>query len=124
MFGTAIAVFDGYARSVKRCSELIFGVKENNKSVYPLALIVVGVVSYIIIFVFSNKPSGFKALIDLATTISFLIAPLIAFVNFRLVGKDFISADAVPKTWLKVLSWLGLLFLTGFSILFIVIKLT
>ena len=71
---------------------------------------------------FRQDPKGFKQLIDLATTISFLLAPVIAIVNFRLVGKKYLPEEAVPPLWMKILSWMGIVFLTGFSLVFLVYK--
>ena len=57
-------------------------------------------------------------LVDLATTISFLIAPIIAFVNFRLVTGNHIPAEAKPGKFMRILSWAGIIFLTGFAVVY------
>ncbi len=118
MFGTSIAVFDGYSRSLERCVELTVSKRETIeiKHAYKFSLLIVGVGSFVIIAFFSQS---IKVLVDLATTISFLISPIIAIVNFRLVSRKYIDQEAVPPLWLKILSYLGLIFLTGFSIFFI-----
>ncbi len=122
MFGTSIAVFDGYARSLERSVELLFfendtTIRGGSSVIYKISLLVVGIGAYIIIAKFTQN---LKQLVDLATTISFLISPLIAIVNFRLVSSKYVRQDAVPPKWLKVLSYCGILFLTAFSILYIV----
>jgi len=61
-------------------------------------------------------------LVDLATTISFLIAPLIAIMNYRLVTGKFISKEAQPGIIIRLLSWSGILFLTLFGLYFIYLK--
>jgi len=122
MFGTCIGVLDGYARALERTSELLFYDEErakaalNNSNVYVLSLFVVAIGAFILISFFSNH---FKLLIDLATTISFLIAPLIAMANFRLVTWDGFPVGARPGLLMRVLSVLGILFLTGFSLFFV-----
>jgi Mn2+/Fe2+ NRAMP family transporter len=77
------------------------------------------VVSAIIIGVFT---SSMKTLLDFATVISFLAAPFFAYINFRVVKSDFLPKEYHPKKWLTILSWTGLIFLMGFSVLFIVSK--
>jgi Mn2+/Fe2+ NRAMP family transporter len=126
MFGTCITVFDGYARALERASELILLSKIEadtalkNRRMYNLSLIIVGIGSFLIIYFFADS---LKALVDLATTISFLIAPIIAIVNFKLVmGKD-IPESHKPKTVMRILSYLGIIFLTGFSLFFLYVKL-
>jgi len=126
MFGTSIAVFDGYARSLERTFELLFYPKEKqenllkDRSFYIISLLVVAAGSLVIIIGFTQN---LKQLVDLATTISFIIAPIVAIVNFRLVTGKYIAKDLQPPLWLKLLSYGGILFLIGFSLLFLVVKL-
>jgi len=122
MFGTCIAVFDGYARSIERTSTLLFLKKKGSfdtSKIYRLTLLIVGVGSFGIIF-FLGKHLG--ALVDLATTISFLIAPVIAIVNLRLVTGKYIVKEDQPKLWLRILSWGGIIFLTGFALYYAYMK--
>ena len=124
MFGTSIAVFDGYARSLKRTTELLFfknNETANNRNIYIISLLTLTLGGFIIIWKFG---SSLRFLIDLAMTISFLIAPLIAIINFRLVSKKYVDKDAIPPTWMKFLSWVGIVFLTGFSIFYINLNFT
>lgn len=131
MFGTSIAVFDGYSRALERCIELINSQtvvenKESNfkvtelKNAYQFSLLLVAIGAFIIIWKFTTD---LKTLVDLATTISFLISPIIAIVNFRLVSEKYIAKDKTPPFWMKVLSYLGIIFLVGFSIFYIYYKL-
>ena len=101
MFGTCIAVFDGYGRATKRIIEL-FGernkTKTSNKS-YPMAVITLIIGSFILIEIFSFR-GDFSILVNLATIISFLVAPVIAIFNHYLVTKK-IDDDFKPSPWLK-----------------------
>ncbi len=123
MFGTCIAVFDGFARSFERTIELLFLPEAENlstKKAYNLSLAVIGIGAFLIIFLLGKH---IKTLVDLATTISFLIAPLIAIVNFRLVTGNQVQKKDQPALWLKTLSWAGIIFLTGFALYFLAVKL-
>tara|TARA_B110000014_G_scaffold233979_1_gene197609 strand:+ start:4 stop:957 length:954 start_codon:yes stop_codon:yes gene_type:complete len=125
MFGTCIAVFDGYGRALKRSSELLFPVMIKNnesnisKSLYPLfiGLLILG--TFLLIWSFEGT-GDFGILVNIATIISFLIAPVIAIFNFILVQKKYIGKEATPPLWMSILSYLGILFLTGFSIYYLV----
>lgn len=122
MFGTCIAVFDGFARSFERTIELLFLPEEENlstKKAYNLSLSIIAIGAFLIIFLLGKH---IKTLVDLATTISFLIAPLIAIVNYRLVTGTDVKSEHQPKPWLKILSWAGILFLSGFALYFVWIK--
>lgn len=120
MFGTCIAVFDGYARSSQRIFELLF-LREGSTSrrVYNFSLLVTVGGALLVIAVFSGR---MKELVDLATTASFLVAPIIAAVNFHLVMGDRVGKEGRPKMWLQILSWAGLVFLTGFAAYYLFVR--
>ena len=124
MFGTIIAVFDGYSRSLQRTIELIFTKKDdktrtkfNNFYVFFLILLATG--SFAVIFQFENN---LKELVDFATVLSFVIAPIIAIFNFRLVTGKFLDKEHQPSVFLKILSLAGIIFLSGFAMLFLIMK--
>jgi len=124
MFGTSIGVFDGYARALERTSEIMFGIKGEvtaNRKAYLITLIITALGGFFIIFWFSSK---LLVLIDVATTISFLIAPIIAIANYYLVTGNRIDKEKQPSKLLHVLSILGIIFLTGFSILYLYMQTT
>ena len=124
MFGTIIAVLDGYSRSLQRTVELIFTKKEQKistkfRTLYVIFLLVISIGALVIIFQFENN---LKELVDFATVLSFLIAPVIAIFNFRLVTGKFLNKESQPSMLLKILSFAGIIFLSGFAIFFIVTK--
>ena len=118
MFGTCIAVFDGYARSASESIRLVQqnGIKNNKVYKIIIGLLVFG--STLIIYLFGSK---LKQLVDLATTISFLIAPFVAIANYTLVTKNF-DKKARPKRWLQILAITGIVYLIGFCLIFIYFK--
>ena len=120
MFGTCVAVFDGYARSASECIRLIKNKKSQNKRHYDILLWILITGSLAIIILFGNK---LKQLVDLATTISFMIAPGVAIANYKLVLGPYLTKDQAPPKWLKILSICGIIYLISFGLLFIYIKL-
>jgi Mn2+/Fe2+ NRAMP family transporter len=58
-------------------------------------------------------------MMDLATVISFLAAPVFAIINYKIVTSIEFPKDKQPKLWLKALSRMGIVFLVGFSIIYI-----
>lgn len=125
MFGTIIAVFDGYSRSLGRTIELMFEKPVDDeksffsKNMYIIIIFILGIGSLIVIFQFGNK---LKELVDVATTISFLVAPVIAIFNFKLVTGKYLDKNSQPPIWLKILSYSGIVFLIGFAIFFVVTR--
>ena len=119
MFGTCIAVFDGYARSVSECIRLVDQNKKNNRLYYDLILWILATGTFGIIYLFGSR---LKELVDLATTISFIIAPFVAIANYKLVSNLYLKPNDIPPDWLKYLAITGILFLSGFSILFLYVR--
>ena len=120
MFGTCVAVFDGYARSASECIRLIKNQESQNKRHYDILLWILITGSLAIIILFGNK---LKQLVDLATTISFMIAPGVAIANYKLVLGPYLTKEQTPPKWLKILSICGIIYLISFGLLFIYIKL-
>ena len=120
MFGTCIAVFDGYARSASECIRLVLNKNKYEKILYDFLIWLLVAGSTIIILQFGSK---LKELVDLATTISFLIAPFVAFCNYGLVLKPHLKDKNTPPRWLQYLAKIGICFLIGFSFIFILYKL-
>ena len=120
MFGTCVAVFDGYARSSSECIRLIRNQESQNKRHYDILLWILITGSLAIIILFGNK---LKQLVDLATTISFMIAPGVAIANYKLVLGPYLTKKQAPPEWLKILSLCGIIYLISFGLLFIYIKL-
>jgi Mn2+/Fe2+ NRAMP family transporter len=118
MFGTCIAVFDGYARAGRRVIILLQNnehLEETNHKLYSLLLVIIGAGALSIYYFFG---SSLKSLVDIATSISFLIAPIIAIVNFRLV-LNLEDKSARPGITLRWLSYLGIIFLSAFSLVYL-----
>ena len=124
MFGTILAVFDGYSRSLQRTAELIFSKNETKQHssfsiFYVIFLLVISSGSLIIVFQFGDN---LKELVDFATVLSFIIAPVIAIFNFRLVTGKFLDTNSQPSVYLKILSFAGIAFLFLFAFLFIITR--
>ena len=120
MFGTCVAVFDGYARSASECIRLVQNQNDSNKAHYDILIWILVIGSLGIILLFGSK---LKQLVDLATTISFMIAPMVALANYKLVSYPFLEKNAVPPTWLRNLAIIGIIYLIGFGLLFIYVRL-
>ena len=116
MFSTSLTVVDGYSRTVSHILKLLGFLTFSEKSVYRFLLFLMVLVSMLIIHFFG---SSLSFLVGLATTISFVIAPIIAIANLYLVKNQDFPKSEQPKTWLFVLSIGGFIFLTGFSVVYL-----
>lgn len=120
MFSTMLTVLDGYPRVLTAGCRLVWpGAEKLGKSPYWAFLIVMMAGA---LLVYSCLTSHMRTLVDFATTLAFLSAPLFAYLNCRVISSDKLPKAAAPPKWLHVLSWAGLVFLTCFSILFLVVR--
>ena len=120
MFGTILAVFDGYSRSFQRIVQILKkDESESSKKLYVIIVSILAIGSILIIMQFGDK---LKELVDFATTLSFLVAPIIGVLNHKLVIGKFLSKENHPSSWIKFLSICGIIFLTGFALFFIYTK--
>ncbi|NQX92197.1 MAG: divalent metal cation transporter, partial [Flavobacteriales bacterium] len=116
MLGTCIAVFDGYSRS------LTASIKElrlfsNQRNTEKTILLITMLGSLAIVIFFGNK---LTALVDVATSLSFLVAPFIALANLYLVTNKRMPSEAKPSVGLTVLSIAGVVYLFGFSLIYVI----
>jgi len=116
MASTTLTVVDAYPRSLENCINIIFTKTKENKNVYWIIISLMSLFSFVILMIFTDK---LKTMVDFATAISFLSAPIFGYLNYKLVTSDLMPEHAKPNMILKVLSWVGLIFLTLFSLFYI-----
>lgn len=116
MLGTCIACLDGYSRALARSYQSLQTLPSANLrrlEQMALALVSIGALTLILAF-----PGDIRTLVDVATTLSFVVAPVVAAANWYLVSRSPFPAEARPPKWLHLLAGLGLVFLIAFSVLF------
>ncbi len=116
MFSTTLTCLDASPRAMDRTLELLFN--RNYKRGY-LAWILLLVLGTIIIFFAFASEMGL--LVKIATILSFLTAPFYAIINYKLISSKHTPEASRPSLKLHILSWLGILFLIGFSIWYLTI---
>lgn len=117
MLSTTITVLDAYPRVLtsiyknicKKQSEN----KENNLTVYWILLIIAGT-SVIIVFLAKSMAH----MVNFATTLSFITAPIIAWLNFKVVTDKHMPINARPGKLLRFISWVGIIFFVGFTVVY------
>ncbi len=119
MFSTTLTVTDAYPRVSRRMLEVVVPKSFTTKddiAIYRTLLLVISLLSLGVLYFLGDQ---FTLMVDLATTLSFLTAPVLAYINYRLVTADHMPEHCVPRPWLKWLSRGGLIFLTGFALLYL-----
>lgn len=114
MLGTVVACLDGYSRSLAAAWESVMDVPPSARGERGV-LIGVSAGALLLILAF---PANITDLVDVATTLSFLVAPVIGGLNLYLVTRH-VPKEARPSAALQVWAWAGLLFLVGFAVLYL-----
>ncbi len=92
---------------------------EGDRRVYRFAfLLLCGGAMAILIF----GMGSFKALVDLATTLSFLTAPVLSWFNHRCVTGPEMPAAWRPRGAMRAWSWISILLQTAFAATFVLIQ--
>lgn len=128
MFSTTLTVIDGFPRALATLFAR-FRLEEDSatfemgqselKRTYWISLGVLGAGS---ILVLSVLLTSLKTLVDIATTLSFVTAPLLAWLNHRaVVGSEVREADR-PRPWLVAMSWSGIAFLGLFALFYVYLR--
>lgn len=113
MFGTTLTVIDGYSRSNVESLRILLRKKGTRASYLNIAFVAASVSGALIIFFFNN---ALGPMLKFAMIASFVTTPVFATLNLLLVLKG----EHKVKGGLLWLSLIGLLYLTAFTLLFIV----
>lgn len=125
MSSTTLTCLDAYPRVLKPATELLFPkLKKNDKDSWNwLSWFWLGILLSGTLVIISFFLKGMSFLVDLATTLSFLTAPILGYLNLRVVTGKNVAKENQPKPWLRTLAWIGLIVLTGFGIYYIIWRL-
>ncbi len=124
MFSTTLAVTDAYPRVIRAMIEVSGAASEDRSGMdldlhrgrYVAALLLVTIGALIIILYFGQR---FTLLIDFATTVSFLAAPVLAWINIRVITADFMPREHRPGPGMMRLAWTGFWFLVIFCLIWL-----
>ncbi|WP_340202625.1 Nramp family divalent metal transporter [Ascidiimonas sp. W6] len=111
MFSTTITTLDASPRAMAHTSKLLY---PNSKFTGYLFWILVLSIGTSVIFIFFL--SEMKLLIEIATILSFVTAPFYAIANYILITSKHTPKEHHPGLFMRILSITGILFLSGFSI--------
>ena len=130
MLSTSVTVIDGFPRVIAALVvqlRLAFAPQaasasvplEGDRHVYRISFAILCAGALAILF---WGMSSFTALVDLATTLSFLTAPLLAFFNHRAVHAPEVPRDQQPGAGMTAFSWVSIVLQTAFALYFLWFK--
>lgn len=119
MFSTTLTVLDAYPRVLTPTTELLFPAlyQRAGRTVLNVIWVVVLIGGTLLAMIFFS--GKMKVLVDVATTLSFITAPVLGYFNFKVVLGANMPKENKPGKLLQGLSWLGITSLSVFAIAFI-----
>ncbi|MBL7016072.1 MAG: Nramp family divalent metal transporter [Kiritimatiellales bacterium] len=122
MFSTSLTCIDGYPRALAASLQRMVPAWRTRFNLLHSATIVI--ITLLALAVVGCFDKSLKLMLNVAMILSFLAAPVFAVINYRIVTADFMPAADRPGKPMRILSWAGILFLAGFSLFFIVSRVT
>lgn len=123
MFSTTLTVMDGFPRSIARTVKVLrHGPPSKPREavddgpIYWVALTAVAALTLVVLGLFAGN---LTTMIDFATTVSFVTAPILGWLNLKAVTAPHVPLDARPGRGLVLLSWTGLVLLGGTAVAFL-----
>jgi Mn2+/Fe2+ NRAMP family transporter len=114
MFSTTLTTLDASPRAMAKTTALLFKKSSIFNYTFWIALLTIGT-----LFIFLFFASEMGLLIKIATILSFITAPFYAIINYKLISSRHTPKDWQPSNKMHVLSILGIAFLIGFGIWFL-----
>ena len=122
MVSTTVTCLDAYPRVLEPTAKIIVPKWNDDKNTKILRLISLGIVTAGTIIIFIFFLGNMKQMVDIATIIAFLTAPVLGWLNLKVISSDNVPEEAKPGKFLIVLSWIGLFFMIVFGLYFIYIE--
>lgn len=118
MFSTTLAVTDAYPRVMSalwRERQEQLSEDKSKTVIYRLSLLVIPGVALLILIFLAGQ--AFTVLIDFASGLSFLAAPILGWFNLKLVSGKWMPKEARPRKPYRYFSWFCLIWLVVFTLI-------
>lgn len=121
MFSTSLTVVDGFpralARTVRVIGQGVGATGDDEGRAYWIAGGILGALTVVVIAAFIGS---LTAMVDFATTVSFLTAPALGYLNLRAVTAPHVPEACRPGPALRAVSYAGLVLLGATAIVYLV----
>jgi Mn2+/Fe2+ NRAMP family transporter len=117
MLSTSITVVDGFPRGIARSVAVLRGrTAPDEGRGYWVAMVAIGIATPVVLATLSGSLTG---MVDFATIVAFLTAPVLGYLNLRAVTSEAVPREHRPGPALRALSWAALVLLGGFGVVFL-----
>jgi Mn2+/Fe2+ NRAMP family transporter len=121
MFSTCMTAHDAVTRVSLDIIDLLMPKTkiQGRKGFFAFGVLILAAINFIVIALFS---ADMGKLVSLATFVSFVVAPIIGYMNLKNVMSTDLPEAQKPKKWLQYLTYAGIFFLSLFSIYYFFIE--
>jgi len=124
MFSTTLTVLDGFPRALACLGSRWEGPEEQGERPgtgrpYWVAMVVLTAGALAVIALLLKS---LKTMVDVATTLSFLTAPVLSTLNHRAITAEDVPEEGRPPPWLRGMSALMIAFQAGFALYYLFIR--
>jgi len=116
MFSTTITCFDAYTRVTDETVRILRHVEKHSARLQWIWMLLLFAGTMAILLFFSQN---MKHMVDFATTLSFVLAPVIAWLNYMVITAKNVPADVRPGRFMRLYALASLVLLTGFSVFYL-----
>jgi Mn2+/Fe2+ NRAMP family transporter len=119
---SVIAAMDGYARTFAAAFAVVRGADEHagGKAGFTLFVVLFVAIASVALFTLLSDLTTF---LDFVTSVSFVIAPVIALLNYLVITRCDVPEQARPTTAIKAWTWLGIAVMAGLAAMYFVLVL-
>ena len=120
MLTTVIAAIDAYARTVPAAIQVLRGAEQESgtRTQYAGATLVLAALAMVVLFTLMRE---FTTFLDFVTSATFVVAPLLAGLNYLVVTRCDMSEDARPSAAMKALSLTGVVVMGALAVMYFVL---
>lgn len=123
MISTTLTVVDGFPRAIERSllrlkadTNVDVGIRSVGR-LYWISLASLAALTLLVLVLFIGN---LTTMVDFATIVSFLTAPILGYLNLRAMTSSEVRPEHRPGRGMLVLSWAGLALLIGFGAVYVV----
>lgn len=123
MFSTTLTVLDAYPRVLNPVAGILVPAAQKVRTqkwltYFWMIILVTGA-----LVIIAKLSEQMKLLVDIATTLSFITAPVLGYLNLKAIRSKQVPAEFRPSKGMLYLSWIGLIVLSGFALYYLLMKL-
>jgi Mn2+/Fe2+ NRAMP family transporter len=118
MLSTTITVTDVYPRTLSKSIKLLFADSPKIINFFNYVFWIIVLSTGVILLIWFSG-STMRYMVDFATSLSFVTAPVLAFLNYKVIMSPKIDAQFQPALYLRIWSWVGIIFLSAFTLFYL-----